>query len=99
VGDNEKVEITINCKVEAFLWIIKYLSTEDGGDILETINSDNCLHLIVSANFLGLKPLYEIIWRIYFRDFFTEVMNKCIMNLKNLNKNIIKDIARYVEDE
>ena len=39
-----------------------------------------------------------MIWRLYFKEYFTEIMNNCSMNLKNLNKNILRDIAVQIED-
>ena len=44
---------------------------------METIDKDNCLHLIVSSNFLGLKEIYEKVWRLYFMHYFNEVIDSC----------------------
>src|SRR5690606_28756396 len=56
VKDDEGVEITINCNVEAFEWIIAYLQNDkdDYGDLFLKINDANYLNLLVSSCFLGL---------------------------------------------
>ena len=93
VKDNEGVEITINCNVQSFDIILKFLTDEEitldeeGNEldpdlrteekILQTINIENCLNMLVSVNFLGLKDLYEKIWAVYFRHYFVEIINKC----------------------
>jgi hypothetical protein len=67
VKQNEGVEITINCNVQAFSMILTYLKAKDldnesGGSALEefigAVNDENCLNLLVSTNFLGLDYLY-----------------------------------------
>ena len=59
VRDDEGVEITINCNIDSFTWIIDYLNASDPSSLLEKINIDNCLNLIVSSLFLGLEALYS----------------------------------------
>ena len=56
--DDEGVEITINCNIEAFTWIVEALKAEDISDLFQQINDENCLNLLVSTFFLGLENLY-----------------------------------------
>jgi hypothetical protein len=80
VKDDEGVEITINCNVESFEWIISYLkskSDEEQIELCQMINETNCLNLIVSTCFLGLDDLYHKIWRLYFHENFLSIINNC----------------------
>lgn len=56
--DDEGVEITINCNIDSFTWIIEYLENDDLETMISKVNDDNCLNLVVSSLFLGLNDLY-----------------------------------------
>lgn len=61
--DDESIEITINCHIESFQWIIDYLKTDEDDEdgmvkMISSIDDDNCLNIMISALFLGLDDLY-----------------------------------------
>ena len=64
--DDEGVEITINCNIDSFRWIIEYLQNDDLETQIAKVDDVNCLNLVVSSLFLGLEDLYKKLWRMYF---------------------------------
>eukprot|EP00347_Sterkiella_histriomuscorum_P000040 403377412 len=97
VKEDEGVEITINCNIEAFSMIIEYLQSNDLEIFISKVTDENCLNLVVSSLFLGLEDLYQKLWRMYFSENFIIIINKCTLNLKNISQKILEDITKYIE--
>ena len=69
VTDDEGIEITLTCNLEAFNFIIKYLQEQDTvpfSEIICEINNGNILNILVTADFLKLENVYEMAWNDYF---------------------------------
>ena len=97
VSDDEGIEITLSCNLQAFEWIIEYMQAEDKKeDALIKLNHENCLNIIVTANFLRLTSVYEVVWEEYFKEHFSEVINKCKLSLSGIDQKIMGDIATRV---
>ena len=87
VSDDEGIEITLTCNLEAFEFIIKYLQAqtlEEHENLMMEVNYDNCLNIIVTADFLKLPEVYEGIWDGYFAPNFVEIIDKCTLNLSSI---------------
>ncbi|CDW78097.1 UNKNOWN [Stylonychia lemnae] len=97
VKDDEGVEITINCNIDSFRWIIEYLQFDDLERSIALVNDQNCLNLVVSSLFLGLDELYLKLWRMYLQDHFVRVIDSCTLNLKNMSHRIVGDIAKNID--
>ena len=57
VSDEEGIEITLTCNLEAFQFIVKFLQEtnyEKRCDITEEMNHENVLNILVTAEFLKL---------------------------------------------
>jgi hypothetical protein len=57
VSDNEGIEITLTCNLEAFKFILEYLKGETPDaqeEVLTQVTNENCLNIIVTAEFLKL---------------------------------------------
>ena len=65
VGDEEGIEITLTCNLEAFQFIIKFLQEQDYDAkcaMINEITHDNILNIVVTADFLRLDHVYEMAW-------------------------------------
>lgn len=61
VTDDEGIEITLTCNLEAFQFIIKFLQEIDYDkkcDMIGEINHENVLNILVTADFLKLENIY-----------------------------------------
>lgn len=80
VGDEEGIEITLTCNLEAFQFIIRYLQeTDDDAKcaLISEINHKNILNIVVTADFLQLNDVYEMAWQDYLLPKFNSVLDDC----------------------
>lgn len=70
VSDEEGIEITLTCNLEAFKFVISYLQAPEADDqeklIEEELTNANVLNVLVTADFLKLDHVFDIVWREYF---------------------------------
>ena len=80
VTDDEGIEITLTCNLEAFQFIIKFLQETDYEkrfELVHEINHDNVLNILVTADFLKLDNIYEMAWHDYFLPQFNSIIDDC----------------------
>ena len=63
---------------------------------MEEVNHDNCLNIIVTADFLKLPDVYSNIWDSYFEPNFCEIINKCTLNLSSICQQVVNDVAAKI---
>ena len=70
----------MTCNLEAFEFIVEYLKTTEFSPrdkLYDKINYENCLNILVTADFLKLELVYDAIWYNYFEDNFVNVIDNC----------------------
>ena len=88
VTDDEGIEITLTCNLEAFQFIIKFLEEQDYQkkcEMTDEINHDNVLNIMVTADFLKLEHVYEMAWEDYFIPQFTSIIDSCTLDLSTMS--------------
>ena len=88
VSDDEGIEITLTCNLEAFQFIIKFLQEMDyykKCELINEINHSNVLNIMVTADFLKLDNVYEMAWHDYFVPKFNSVIDECILDLSTIS--------------
>ena len=60
---------------------------------MEQITHDNCLNIIVTADFLKLPEVFQHIWDQYFAPNFVEIIDKCALNLSSICQTVVNDVA------
>ena len=78
VTDEEGIEITLTCNLEAFQYIIRYLKEADYDtrcEMVSEINHENVLNIMVTADFLKLEKVYEMAWQDYFVPKFNSIID------------------------
>ena len=101
----------MNCNHEAFKWIIDFvkIKTENEGkseddleclyfSSMDEIDLKNCLNILVTAYFLQLTWVYDMVWNYYFQRNFADIINSCKISLTNINPQIVKDVATKIPD-
>ena len=100
VSDEEGIEITLTCNLEAFKFVIRYLEApeaDDQDDLIEKeLNQANVLNVLVTSDFLKLDHVFEVVWREYFMPNFAEIINKCQLNLSGVCSRIVADTAKRI---
>ena len=69
VSDDEGIEITLTCNLEAFKFIIAFLAEMDydtKANMINQITHANVLNIMVTADFLKLENIYNMCWYDYF---------------------------------
>ena len=88
VSDEEGIEITLTCNLEAFQFIIKFLQETDyykRCDMMVEINHGNVLNILVTADFLKLENIYEMTWQDYFEPKFNSIVDECTLDLTTIS--------------
>ena len=70
VTNEEGLEITLTCNLEAFEFIVEFLKETDESPrdkLMEKVTYENCLNILVTADFLKLDSVYTEIWYFYFK--------------------------------
>lgn len=84
VGDEEGIEITLTCNLEAFQFIVRLLKETDYDKkcaMMDEINHNNVLNIIVTSEFLKLDNIYEMAWNEYLLPNFVSVIDTCKLDL------------------
>ena len=87
VTNDEGIEITLTCNLEAFEFIVEFLKTTEYSPrerLLSKLNNENCLNVLVTADFLKLQYVYDTIWYDYFAHNFVDVIDNCQLNLTSI---------------
>ena len=80
VTNDEGIEITLTCNLEAFQFIVEFLKTTEFSPrerLVEKVTYENCLNILVTADFLKLENVYDHIWYDYFKENFVNVIDNC----------------------
>ena len=88
VTDEEGIEITLTCNLEAFQFIIKFLQETDyykRSDMVGEFNHDNVLNILVTADFLKLEKIYQMAWHDYFLPKFNSIIDECQLDLTTVS--------------
>lgn len=96
VSDDEGIEITLTCNLEAFQFILKYLQEldeEKREKIAEEITHTNVLNIMVTADFLKLPNVYETVWNDYFWPQFNSIIDTCRLDLSSISTRVTQDVA------
>ena len=99
MNDDEGIEITLTCNLEAFEFIVKFLSSTDYNercDMQSEINHNNVLNIMVTADFLKLENIYEMVWQDYFFPKFNSVIDECTLDLTTICQRVTNDVAERV---
>ena len=96
VSDDEGIEITLTCNLEAFKFIIRFLEETDyekRNTIAEEISHSNVLNIMVTADFLKLDHVYEMAWHDYFFPKFNSIIDECKLDLTSISTKVTQDVA------
>ena len=96
VTDEEGIEITLTCNLEAFEFIIKFLQETDyekRSELVNEINHENVLNILVTADFLKLDNIYEMAWHDYFLPKFNSIIDECQLDLTTISPRVTQDVA------
>ena len=96
VSDDEGIEITLTCNLEAFKFIIRFLEETNYDKkcaIEEEINHSNVLNIMVTADFLKLDNIYEMAWSDYFFPQFNSIIDECKLDLTSISSKVTQDVA------
>ena len=99
VTNDEGIEITLTCNLEAFQFIVEYLKAEEDSPrekLFDKVNFENCLNILVTADFLKLDVVYDAIWYDYFEANFANVIDKCQLNLTSICQRVVTDVAQKI---
>ena len=91
VSDDEGIEITLTCNLEAFKFIIRYLeetNLDKRSEIAQEINHSNVLNIMVTADFLKLDHIYEMVWSDYFWPKFNSIIDECKLDLTSISSKV-----------
>lgn len=61
--------------------------------VYEKVTLENCLNILVTAEFLKLSEVYEAVWKCYFKLNFILIINGCSLNLSSICSKVVKDTA------
>jgi hypothetical protein len=62
------------------------------------ITKENCLNILVTAEFLQLPRVYTRVWEEYFKINFGDIINACKISLSNLNPVIVIEIGKKISE-
>ena len=99
VSDDEGIEITLTCNLEAFQFIIRFLQEMDYWkkcDMVDEINHSNVLNIMVTADFLKLENVYEMAWQDYFLPKFNSIIDECTLDLTTISSRVTHDVAKRI---
>lgn len=91
VGDEEGIEITLTCNLEAFQFIIRFMQELDYDKkcaMTEEINHASVLNIMVTADFLKLESIYEMAWSDYFFPKFNSIIDECKLDLTAISSKV-----------
>ena len=60
---------------------------------MESVTHENCLNIIVTADFLKLPEVYARIWDDYFEPNFVDIIDRCTLNLSSICQQVVNDVA------
>ena len=99
VTDDEGIEITLTCNLDAFQYIIKFLQEKDYEtkcNMINEINHMNVLNILVTADFLKLENIYEMAWHDYFLPKFNSIIDECDLDLTTISQKVTQDVAERI---
>ena len=61
--------------------------------MINQIKHNNVLNILVTADFLKLDHVYEMVWDDYFRPNFSSIIDLCRLDLSMISARVTQDVA------